>query len=381
MNVPIPRRKALQLLGIAGTSLTPVARSSAQTGGAGALQRPQVLVQIADTSPAQIDVSKDFLTGSRAAWQDFNARGGLRGRPVQVLTLEIDGQPASVRNALEQARDNPACLALVGTVADTAAAQVAALLKRQQPGLAHVAPWLQDGTEAGDETFTVFARHDAQIAHALKSLSVIGVRELTVIYASEQIYALNHSRLERTAADLKLKLRGNHPNGADARALGQRLPVDASALILFLGGTPELASFTQGLEKQARGRYVIGLADVNLQTLAQMGAARHTPVIVTQVVPVVTSALPVVRAYRQVLSRLFDEPPTPQSLAGYLSARYAQEVLAEIEGPLNRVTVLTAFQRRATVDLGGFSLGPAMARSATPFVTQSMLSSDGRVIG
>ena len=38
----------------------------------------------------------------------------------------------------------------------------------------------------------------------------------------------------------------------------------------------------------------------------------------TQPVPLVNSSLPVVRSYRETLARLFDEPPTPLSLAGYM---------------------------------------------------------------
>ena len=50
-----------------------------------------------------------------------------------------------------------------------------------------------------------------------------------------------------------------------------------------------------------------------------MGAARGTPIIATQPVPLDNAALPVVRAYRETLARLFDEPPTALSLAGYIA--------------------------------------------------------------
>ncbi len=69
--------------------------------------------------------------------------------------------------------------------------------------------------------------------------------------------------------------------------------------------------------RQQRQRYVIALADVNLQTLQQLGGRRSMPAIVTRAVPLVTSGLPVVRAYRDTLSRLFDEPPAPLSLATF----------------------------------------------------------------
>jgi hypothetical protein len=98
-------------------------------------------------------------------------------------------------------------------------------------------------------------------------------------------------------------------------------------------------------------------------------------------VPMVTDSMAVVRAYRDTLGRLFDEPPTPLSLAGFIAARYTFEVLNEVDGSLTRQGALAAFQRRAAVDLGGFRVSYNRERRGGAFVTQSMLSVDGRVIG
>jgi hypothetical protein len=181
-------------------------------------------------------------------------------------------------------------------------------------------------------TFPIFANRQEQVGFALKSLSNMGVRDLGAIYATPQDFALQSKGVERTAKALQLRLQ-SFQAGADARDLGQRLTPGTPAILLFVGGTPELARFTQGLEKQSRQRYLVALADVNLQTLMQMGAARNTPVIATQPVPMVTASLPVVRAYRDVMGRLFDEPPSPLSLAGFLAARYTSEVLDEGRRP------------------------------------------------
>ena len=55
-------------------------------------ERSLVVAQIVDLTFSQQDVSRDFLVGSRSAWQDLNARGGVRGRAVQHVTLETDGK-------------------------------------------------------------------------------------------------------------------------------------------------------------------------------------------------------------------------------------------------------------------------------------------------
>jgi hypothetical protein len=144
----------------------------------------------------------------------------------------------------------------------------------------------------------------------------MGVSEVGAVYASQQEYQLYQQDLERIATGMKLKLQSYRANG-DLDRLGQRLTPGTPAILLFVGGTPELVQFTQGLEKQQRQRYVVALADVNLQTMTQMGGARSTPVIATQAVPMVNASLPVVRSYRETMARLFDEPPVSLSLAGF----------------------------------------------------------------
>ena len=81
------------------------------------------------------------------------------------------------------------------------------------------------------------------------------------------------------------------------------------------------------------------------------------------------------------MTRLFDEPPTPLSLAGFIAARYTYEVLNDIDGLLTRQSALTAFQRRAGLDIGGFRISFNAQRRSNSYVTQSMMTVDGRLIG
>ena len=340
-----------------------------------------IVAQLVDFSGAQQDVSKDFLIGSRAAWQDINARGGIRGRQVMHLALETDGTAASVRTAIDEAMANPACLVLSGSVGDPLSSQIATLSRQGGLNIAHAAPWLQNSSlEMDDKTFPIFAARQEQIALALKTLLVMGVKVLGAVYASAREHAAYHLEVERIAAGMQLGLQSFQGNG-DVRLLGQKLTPGTPAVLLFVGGTPELAQFTQGLEKQARHRYIVALSDVNLQTLLQMGAARNTPVIATQPVPMVNSALPVVRQYRETLARLFDEAPTTLSLAGFIAARYTFEVLNAMNGVLTRQSALAGFQQRASLNIGGFRIAFNAQRRSGSYVTQSMMTLDGRLIG
>jgi hypothetical protein len=305
----------------------------------------------------------------------------LFGRPIKHLVIETDGTEAGLRAALDSARENPSCLALSGTAGDGTAVALAKLLQLDRSGLAHVAPWLQNASsELGDHTFPIFADRQDQIAHVVKSLSLMGVKDIGVIYASRLEQVMHQQEVDVIAKRLQMKLISvSHPN--DLKSLGQKLGAESPAILLFIGGTPELALFTGGLAKQDRQRYILALADVNLQTMKQMGSARLTPIIAAQTVPMVTSGIPIVRSYRGTMLRLYDEPPTSISLAGFIAANYTFDVLKKISGPVNRKTVLAAFQRRDDVDVGGFRVSYNAAGRGSQFVTQSMLSKEGHTVG
>ena len=372
------RRRAL-LAGAAASLASPFA--SAQPGRIAG--RPLTVLQVVDTSPAQQDVSKDFLIGSRAAWQAINARGGLRGRKVEHRSLEVDGSPASLRGVLATLRETPHCIALSGSAGDPVAAGLSRLLRDEDVAIAHAAPWLQSSdVDAGDRTFPIFATRREQIAHAVRSLALVGVQSVGAVFASAAGHRLYRDELERIAAELGLRLLAYRADG-DLETVGTKLGPNAPAVLLFVGGTPELVQFTHGMQRQRSHRYLVALADVNLQTVQQMAGARTTglPLIVTQPVPVVTAGLPVVRSYRDTLQRLFDEPPAALSLAGYIAARYTFEVLADVDGTPTRQSALAAFQRRATMDIGGFRVAFDERGRSTAYVTQSMLTQDGRVVG
>src|SRR5215213_6841870 len=127
-NPLLPRRRLL--LQHAGLLAAGVAAPAWAQSGKSA-SRSLIVAQVVDFSQAQQDVSKDFLIGSRAAWQDINTKGGIRGRTVHHQSIEVDGSAASVIAALASIKDNASCVALSGTAGDPAAALLASALRQE----------------------------------------------------------------------------------------------------------------------------------------------------------------------------------------------------------------------------------------------------------
>ncbi|WP_335622386.1 ABC transporter substrate-binding protein [Acidovorax sp. T1] len=350
------------------------------------VERPLVVAQVVDLTFDQQDISRDFLVGSRSAWQDLNARGGLRGRAVQHVTIETDGTPASLKAAWEAAHGQAGCVAVAGCVGNTAAAGLVALQSsaRSASPLALVAPWLHDAvTDNEAETvFEVFPDHQTQIAHAIKTHASLGVKQIGVVFATAEVQQQSEAYVLQVAKNLDLQAQILPLPGTTGPAARQ-LTTPTQTIILFVGGTPELHAFASKLvAPPGRQCFVVALADVNLQSLAQMGGTpKGTSIIATQAVPLVTSGLPVVRAYRTALARFFDEAPSPQGLAGFIAARYTAEVMGGISGPITRASVLSALQRRANVNVGGYVVAYQGKKRLNAYVTQSMLTQDGRIIG
>ena len=70
-----------------------------------------------------------------------------------------------------------------------------------------------------------------------------------------------------------------------------------------------------------------------------------------------------------------------QAASPDIAARYTAEVLGTVDGTPTRAAVLAAFQRRQSVDLGGFRVSFNAQGRGGSFVTQSMIAPDGRLIG
>jgi len=358
------------------------ASTSHNSGG----ERPLMVAQVVDLTSDQQDISRDFLIGSRTAWQDLNKRGGVRGRTVQHVTIETDSTPASLKAAWETAHGQAGCVAMAGCVGNTAAAGLVALHSSAGSAspLALVAPWLHNAvTDSEAETvFEVFPDHQTQIAHAIKTHASLGVKQIGVVFATAQVQQQSEAYVLQVAKNLNLQAQILPLPGTTGPAASQ-LTTPTQTIILFVGGTPELHAFASKLvAPPGRQCFVVALADVNLQVLGQMGGTpKGTSIIATQAVPLVTSSLPVVRSYREALSRLFDEAPSPQGLAGFIAARYTAEILGGISGPITRASVLAALQRRANVNVGGYVVAYQGKKRSNAYVTQSMLTLDGRIIG
>ncbi|MDM0021028.1 twin-arginine translocation pathway signal protein [Variovorax saccharolyticus] len=375
------RRRMLGATGIGALSALvgqPVV-SSAQTRAVqpGATR----LTQLLDMSPDQQELSRDYATGVRLAFAELRKTNSAL---PQLATIETDGTAASVRAAIQAVKSDPGQVALLGAAGEALALATVREAAQAQLEIAHVAPWLADPRYDQDRHLVaLFASREEQMRQVLKGLATMGVSELGVVYPSPQHAEALQAGTAALTSRLQVRLRSlTVPAGQDIALFASRLKPDDPYFLVFMGGSIELAQFTRGLSQRGQQRYVICLADVDTTTFMQLGPGKKVPIVFTQVVPNPhSSKVPLVRAYRDALARLFDEAPSPISLAGYIAGRYAAAVLAGVEPNAGRARVLAEFQRRRPVQLDGWRVEFEDGGRGGSYVSQLLLNAQGVFIG
>ncbi len=376
---PGRRRFAVAALSSIAAFATPTAVSAQRRPTTRPGSSNPVLLQCVDTSTDQQEISRDYSSGVRLALQASATRlSDLRPFPM-------DGSEASLRSLLATLRSDPAVVGLVGTAGERLALRCAEAIRAEGLQIAHLGPWIADA-RFDDEPGVVklFASREAQIRHALRSLETVGVRELGLVYATPALQQQVQADVQSAVRRIGVQPRDFVAPAGNVEQLVASLPANPPAIFLFVGGSIELARFVRGLAERKLHRYVVTLGETDLTTLTELGATGTVPVVLTQVVPnPQTHTAPFAREYRAALKTLYEETPSPLSLAGFVVGRYTQALLAGADAsPITRTSLYELARRRPGLELGGYSIGfDAASNRGSRYVTQVLLGRDGRLIG
>lgn len=342
------------------------------------------VTQLLDMSASQQELSRDYSTGIRLAFAELK-----QAQPLlpQLVTVETDGSAASVAEALRSVAQDASQLALLGTVGESLALQAMNHIQRENLRLAHIGPWLFDTRHDADpRMLTFFASREQQLRYALQSLAAAGVGELALAYPDARMAQEMAAATQSLASGLGVKMRSIAPAaGQGLQHFAARLPANTPFHVVFMGASVELAEFVRGLGGSTGGgaqRIVVCLTGVDPTTFRQLVPDNRVPVVFTQGVPNPHSGrVALVRSYRQALSRFFDEAPSPVSLAGYVTGRYAAQMFARLGATPTRAQVLADVQQRRGAMLDEWPLTFESSGRGSRFVAQMLLNTRGQFIG
>ncbi len=347
-----------------------------------------VLGQSAPFTGPAAEVGRDFQEGARTYFAQVNARGGVHGRRVRLLSLDDRYEPERTLANTQQLIWRDKVFALFGFSGTPTV--LAALPAIREAGIPLIAP--HTGASALREPFNrlifhVRAGYEQETDFLLRQLQGTGRQRVAVFYQDDELGRALLENLRLRAVVYGLTVVGSLPIARNTDAVGaaaeqfmQMRPdvviqavsyQPAAALILRMRGAGYLGGFSH-------------YSFVGSQSLAARLKQGGIGTEITQVVPFPNKArLPIVYEYQKAVERHGGAGCNFIGLEGYIAARVLVEGLRRAGPQLTRAGLIRALESitPANYDGGGFSLHFSRNdHSGSDFVDLTAIGSGGRFI-
>lgn len=333
------------------------------------------------------DLGSAMHQGAKAAFTAINARGGVHGRAIELVTqddaYDVSKALANVDQFLA-GRDTFALFNCMGTP------MIEAMLPKViDSGIPFFAPFtgaLLSRVKTARNVFNIRASYADEAEKLVQHLSTIGIRRLGVVYQNnafgKEVFAAakrSMDRLQLPAAVTATVENNASDAGAAADQLAQGNP---EALVIGLAGKPTV-EFVKAFRALRRGVTLYALSVMGTAATVKALGADATGMAISQVVPLPTNAvMPVVRDFQAAWQASgATAEPSHLALEGYINARVFAEALQRAGRNPTRAAFIDATWNLRKWDLGGFEINASTPeRNASRFVELTLVGRHGRFI-
>ncbi|WP_413905676.1 ABC transporter substrate-binding protein [Candidatus Skiveiella danica] len=332
------------------------------------------------------DLGQEVLKGSKAYFDALNARGGINGRKIVLISKDDAYDPKKTVENVEAFIAGGETFALFGTFGTpNNEALIPVALKAGMPVLMPYtgAPSIRKPEYVG--VFNLRASYADEAEKLIQHLTTIGFKKIGIAYQNNSF-----GKEVLTAATAALEQRQLKPvaavsvenNASDAAAAATKLlAAQPDALVLGLAGKPTI-EVIKNVNQSRKGLQMYALSVLatvgNLKALGNDGSG----VAISQVVPFPSNTvMPLVRDYQQAMKAAGVNEFSHLSLEGYLNARVVAEGIRRAGRNLSRESLITSLQSINRMDMGGMEIGFGKgASSASKFVELTVINSQGRLV-
>ena len=373
------RRQVLSAAtGLAASLVAPAVRSQA----ANAI----VLGQSAAFSGPASELGEQFKRGAALMFDRINARGGVAGRPIELLSLDDGYEPercaANTRKFIEQGVF--ALFGYIGTPTSLAALPLATAAK-----LPFVAPFT--GAEALRVPFNRYAFHVRasyfdETAAIVKQITSVSIQRVGVFYQNDSYGKAGLEGVQRALKPLKLEpsaLGTVERNTVDVDAAVKTILASNPGAIVLISAYKSCAAFIRAARKAGYGGNLYNVSFVGTQALMQELGPDARGVVVSQVMPYpFTQASQLSGEYLAAGKAAQGDKfqPNYSSIEGYVAAKVMVEALRRPGAAASAEGLITALESLREFNLGGFfvDFGP-QKHTGSRFVDMTILTADGKL--
>jgi branched-chain amino acid transport system substrate-binding protein len=360
--------------------------------GAAAAQSPGItndkilLGQAAVFSGPAAQLGIQMRNGIRAYFDEVNAKGGVHGRKLELVTeddqYESKVAPVASRKLIEEHKVF-ALLGYVGTPTGTAHLPVVTAAKVPLVGMFTGAEALR--VPFNRYVFHVRASYYDETERIVEQVVSLGGKKIAVFYQND-----GYGEAGRMGTELALKRRSMqiHSLGTVERntvaveAAVKTINASQPDAIVMVSAYTSCAEFIRQMKKAGSGATFYNVSFVGSKALSDALGKDGSGVAISQVVPFPWgTAVPVVKEYQQVAKKAGFTDYNFSALEGFLTAKVMVEGLRRAGRNVTRETLVDSLERMQDVDVGGFyvSYSPKN-RSGSRFVDLTIIGRDGKFL-
>ncbi len=341
-----------------------------------------VVGQSAPLSGSNANFGTDIRDGALAYFNSVNARGGVGGRRIELVTLDDkNDRKQAAANAARLIDDNRVS-ALFGFASATLSLDAMPLAEKA--GVLFFAPF--SGANAVRKNtpvlFTLRASYTDEMDKMIEFWSGFGLKRVVVVHYDDEVGKQNFEAVSATLA--------KQDNKPQAFSIKRNTAVSADQVNELLGLKPDyivstvLSGPAADIAKQLKTKGLVvpmsSLSFVGAQQFIEAAGPAAAGVSIGQVVPNPSSGLPVVRECAKALQEAgIKEAMNSAHLESCIAAKVLTEAMRRAKKPDAR-GLLESLQTLGAYDAGGFKVSySAASHHGSKYVELGMVTREGRL--
>jgi ABC-type branched-subunit amino acid transport system substrate-binding protein len=348
------------------------------------------VVQIAPLSGPLADTGKLLQQGAEMAFQEANAKGGIGGQKVRLITKDdaykVDETVRLVKEAGSSADKPVAFLGLVGT------GNIAALVEKKtldEVGIPVVGARSGAGMLRNPSHPLVYhlrASYSAEVEQLVEVASSIGAKNFGVMYQDDPFGQDGLEAMKKAVSKRNLKLLASGAYEKNTTKIDSAVDTllkasDISAIVL-VSNTQATAAFVKAYREKGGVAQLYAVSVNNDREIVARIGEKARGLSIAQVVPFpFSTVLPITKEYQTLLKKYFpDALPTVTGMEGYIYGKVMVEALRRA-GPSPNPESLKKALEGAPFELGGFVIDFAPGEhEGSSFVELTIIGRNGALI-
>lgn len=296
--------------------------------------------------------------GQEAAIEDANAKGGIGGRKIRIVSLDDGFDPRRTLENARQLSEKDGVVALLGV---SGTSQVMALLpylveaKLPLIGVYTGSPAIR--AQQHPYLFTTRASYADELVKIVRNLVAVQTSRIAVVYENNDFGKLLLPLVEKTITAEGASLAGSHalaPTGEDATTAAKTLAAQKpQAVLLVAAGPPVVAYVKANRAHLGVPVYTLSLGAGSAVLKALGEEARGLAVARTGPSPT-KPTIQLTRDFQASMKR-HGKPADYDRYTGYMDARVLIEGLRAAGPGVTRASLVQAMEGLGTLDLGGYT--------------------------